>query len=97
MSCWVNVSRRIVSDISETIEILWVCHARHNRIRAQEPSQLGRIESSIEVIDAQASHFSLSGEQAIRIDCTRRKARFPEGIVALFTKDISTRIGHDAI
>ena len=49
------------------------------------------------MIDAQASHFSLSGEQAIRIDCTRRKARFPEGIVALFTKDISTRIGHDAI
>jgi len=76
----INISQGIIPHVREAIQTLRIAISRHKGIRTQESSQLGRIESSIEVIDSQARHLALTGEQAICVNCTSRKPRLPEGI-----------------
>src|SRR5215207_303613 len=65
MPCRVSQLDGVIQHIRITIERLWVGIARHNGIRAQEPSQLGRIETGLIVIDAQPCHLALPGVQLI--------------------------------
>ena len=96
MSSGISISQRIIERIAHAIQVLRIGIARHDGIRTQEPPQLGRIKSCIEMIDAQACHFSLSREQPIRVDRPRGETRLAEGIIALFAENGSAGIGHDA-
>jgi hypothetical protein len=80
----INIPQRIVSHIGETIEVLRVIWVWHNRIRAQEPPQLGIIHPRAVIVDTQ-SRIALTGEQLISVDRPSRPARLAVGITALLT------------
>ncbi len=89
----IRVPHGIIRHIREAIEALRVRESRHQRIRAQEATEFGRIESCIIVINAQLRDVTLTGVQAVGEHRAGRQARFPEGIVTHFSHNISAGVG----
>lgn len=87
MPAGIGIPQGIVPHIRVAIVILRVERIRHEAVRAEEASQLGRIESRLVMVDSQASDLTLTDldrldparEEFVRVQRACYESRLTEG------------------
>ena len=62
MPTGVDVPQRIIPHIRIPVQVLRVAGVRHNRVRADEPTQCGIVEARLVVVQAEGLLPALAGE-----------------------------------
>ena len=87
MPGWIRIANGIVEGVAVAVEGLWIVQVWYNAVRLGEVVKIRRVESCAIVIDPQASHLALTGEQLIGIHRPCAETCLAVGIISLLAND----------